>query len=182
MTLDDLQARLIYSMIVAGKAADFANQVIDRLLAGKPQGVLPFAWLRTLTDDQLEAALREARSGNYTKLTRGLRELVDARLDLVRCTPAELQTVHGIGPKTARFWILWTRPGARYAALDVHVLRWLRGKGYDAPTSTPADPKTYDQLERAFIAEADQRGMTPRELDFAIWQAGSQTTNQVKVG
>jgi thermostable 8-oxoguanine DNA glycosylase len=133
-----------------------------------------------MDNDELDRRLREARTGNYGKLARGLRELVDARLDLARCTPAELQRVYGIGPKTSRFWILWTRPGARYAALDVHVLRWLRSLDYQAPASTPANPKLYDQLERAFLAEADRRGLTPRELDFEIWQAGSQATNKVK--
>ena len=61
-----------------------------------------------------------------------------------------------------------TRPDEQYAALDVHILRWLRTKGYDAPKGTPTGER-YRELELNFISEAEKRGMTPAELDSAIW-------------
>jgi thermostable 8-oxoguanine DNA glycosylase len=106
-----------------------------------------------------------------------LQQLAEAGLNLQTCEPADLEKIHGIGPKTARFWILWTRPDARYAALDVHILRWMRERGHKAPKQTPSAPKTYARLEKAFLAEADKRGLTPRELDFKIWQASASAAN-----
>lgn len=181
MTLVELQARLLYSMIVAGKSAEFANLAIRKFLRICPMNLTPFQWIRELTDEELLERLKKAKTGNYNKLAKGYRELVDAHLDLQRCTPEELERIHGIGPKTSRFFILWTRPGAKYAALDVHILRWLKTQGYDAPKATPATPKRYAHLEQAFIKEAEARGMTPRELDARIWELGSQARNTTGV-
>jgi thermostable 8-oxoguanine DNA glycosylase len=83
----------------------------------------------------------------------------------------EGRKIHGIGPKTSRFFILWTRPHERYAALDVHILRWLRGLGHNAPRSTPNGRK-YGELEKIFLSEADKRGLSPGELDAQVWEAG----------
>jgi thermostable 8-oxoguanine DNA glycosylase len=98
-------------------------------------------------------------------------------INLQTCSPTELETIHGIGPKTARFFIIWTRPDARVAALDVHVLRWLKTLGYDAPSQTPSG-KRYVELEIAFLAEADRRRVTPHILDQQIWSTGSRYDQQ----
>lgn len=163
--------RLIYSIIVAGKSAKFTEAVMFRLLPARCGS--PFKWIREVRNrGRLNGALKETRTGNYTKLEKALSALVDSNLDLERCTPEDLEKIHGIGPKTARFFILWTRPGERYAALDVHVLRWMRAQGHDAPKSTP-NGKKYRELEIAFLAEADKRGLTAGELDSKIWAEGS---------
>jgi len=174
----ELEWRLIYAMIVAGKSAVFANACVRRLrgLISDP----PLETIKSLTPSELVESLRDARTGNYHKLRRGLREAAAAELDLLTCGPKDLEAIYGIGPKTARFFILWTRPHARYAALDVHVLRWMRDRGHAAPASTPSSSTIYRQLELAFIAEADRRGLTPRELDLQIWSAGSSAPNTVK--
>lgn len=118
----------------------------------------------------LNAKVRQLRCGNYTKFEQACRELIDCDLDLWTCTPMDLEKIHGIGPKTARFFVLWTRedPGD-YAALDVHILRWLREQGYDAPKQTPSGRK-YRELEQAFVAEAKKQGKTPKQLDAEIWE------------
>lgn len=171
MTEAELQYRLIYSLVVAGKSAGFAENVM-RSFPFKEQS--PFDAVRKWTRaGQLGATLRACRTGNYGKLEAALRALLDSGLDLATCSPEELETIHGIGPKTSRFFILWTRPAYRCAALDVHILRWLRGQGYDAPRNTPPASKRYQELEAAFLAEADKRGVTPRELDWQIWEASS---------
>lgn len=175
----DLQWKLIYAMIVAGKTARFANDKVDRLRAILGYE-LPFDTLAEMTDAALDALVRRVGTGNYTKLAQGLRALAGAGLDLATCGPGELQAIHGIGPKTARFFILWTRPGARYAALDVHVLRWLRARGHKAPTTTPQAESAYRRLEEIFLAEADKRNLTPRELDLRIWEASSTAPNLVR--
>ena len=178
----DLEAMLLYSVIVAGKNAEFANNVTRRWLR-RYRGCdeSPFDTIRRLDEDgELEASFRDVRSGNYSKVTSAAREMAAASLDLSVCTPQELEQIKGVGPKTSRFFIIWTRPEEEYAALDVHILRWLRNLGYDAPKSTPQSTKRYSELEEIFIREAHDRGKTPRELDEEIWKAASNNVNRVE--
>lgn len=169
----ELECRLLYSCIVAGKSAKFADSVMHRFLTMCCIDRTPFETLRAVNKGQLDAIVRQLRTGNYSKLIQCFWELGRANLDLRTCTPEQLETIHGIGPKTSRFFILWTRPGAEYAALDVHVLRWLRSLGHNAPRSTPSGSK-YAELEKVFLDECRARGKKPRELDAEIWAAGSK--------
>ena len=172
----ELEYKAVYALIVAGKSAKFADAVMDRFLIQFPiDGQSIFECIIELDDcGMLRDALEICRSGNYTKLSRALPLLAEFGSKRLRtCAPAELENIPGIGPKTSRFFILWTRPDARVAALDVHILRWLRRHGYDAPRTTPANPKTYARLEAAFLAEADRRGVSARDLDYAVWEEGS---------
>ncbi len=162
----ELERRIIYSIIVAGKSAKFTEGVMSRLVENTTP---PFNQIRSLvSNNTLEDKLREARTGNYTKLSKSFTALVNSSIDLKTCTPQDLEMIHGIGCKTSRFFIIWTRPEENYAALDVHILRWLREQGYDAPKSTPSGRKYYE-LENIFLQEAKKLGLTPRELDRKIW-------------
>lgn len=167
-----LEYRLLYAVVVAGKSAKFAEAAMSRFINGA--GISPFDHVRRLIGCRnLKRSLVKARVGNYAKIDRSFKEIVAANLDLETCTPEDLEKIHGIGPKTSRFFILWTRPDAQYAALDVHILRWMRSIGYDAPRSTPQDPKKYAALEKAFLKEAKKRKVKPSELDWEVWKKGS---------
>lgn len=183
-----LEYKLLYSLVVAGKSAKFAEAVMERFL-GDPEALVeqwgtPFSKVRHMCgvkgeqEDVLLANLKHCRSGNYTKLERAFRAIVEANLDLGVCSPQDLEKIPGIGPKTSRFFILWTRPGARHAALDTHILKWLRFllKNQKVPTSTPSG-KQYGLLEAVVLDQADLRGMTPGELDEKIWGWCMQNNN-----
>jgi len=178
----ELEGRLLYSVIVAGKNAEFANNVVCRWIRNNVKSdETPFETIRCLDDEgALEDSFRLARTGNYGKVTAAARGMARAEIDLTTCTPQELEEISGIGPKTSRFFIMWTRPQEKHAALDVHILRWLRKQGYDAPKNTPQSKTRYAELEKAFIEEAEKRGKTPRELDLEIWIAGSKDANRVE--
>ena len=170
MSTAELEYKLLYSMIVAGKTAAFADAATYRFCGNRRPGYSPFDVVRCyLVDRTLDRCLRLARTGNYAKLKRGFAALVRAKLDLATCTVADLERIHGIGPKTSRFFMLWTRSGARYAALDTHVLKWLRYLGHRAPYSTPQSSMRYAALESIFLAESDRRQLSPRQLDSKIW-------------
>jgi len=178
LTRAQLEGRLLYSLIVAGKSARFANEKVANLMRGKPRDVLPFAWLAELdARGELEAELRRARVGRYRTFVPACRWLVSHPLDLRTVTPQELEQCPGIGQKTARFFVVWTRPHERYAVLDVHVLRWLRKLGHEAPKQTPHG-RTYLELEALFLQLADKAGLTPRQLDFEIWRSASTAANE----
>lgn len=160
-----LQYRLIYSIIVAGKTAKFAEEAMGRLC---PQVATPFKFIEsTIASGELEKVLRQARTGRYRLFLRALPELI--KIDPRTCSVEDLEAIPGIGAKTSRFFLLWTRPGIRVAALDTHILKWLRAQGYTAPKSTPSSGPTYRKLEQIFIAEADKRGILPRDFDYAVW-------------
>lgn len=176
-----LEYKLLFSMVVAGKSANFAESVMQKFLQptteaqwGPTPTQTPLAWVRELDGSgSLYQHLQACRSGNYHKLTAGFSEaarLVDEEgLDLRTATPEQLEKIKGIGPKTSRFFILWTRPGADYAALDTHILKWLRYLGFEAPKSTPTG-KRYRELELRFLEQARLRQMTAGQLDDTIWQ------------
>lgn len=183
--LDELQRRLLYAVIVAGKSAKFADRAMQNLdhLLFRHNHILPFEALRVLASvgpGRIDWLVHAARTGNYRKMARSFHEIAHAGLNLDTCSIAELEKLHGIGPKTSRFWLMWTRPNERLAALDVHVLRWLGSRGHKVPRSTPQPGPEYDRLQEIFIREADDQGMTPRELDWSIWVAGSGYLGEVQ--
>jgi hypothetical protein len=177
---NELHYRLFYSVIVAGKTAKFA-EVKTKLLFSDAQ-VGECGWpnvLKFLTDKKsegtlaIQSLLHSCRVGNYKKITRMIDELLATQIDLRNCTPSELEKIHGIGLKTSRFFIMWTRPAEEtnaLAALDVHILRYMREvMGENAPKQTPTNPKVYEYLERKFVQRASELGMSSRQLDELIW-------------
>ncbi len=177
--LSELQLRLLYSIIVAGKSAIFANNVMQKWIAENIEdNELPFDCLKRLNkQNELLLSFQKAKTGNYNKIYTAAKEITNTELDLFSCLPEDLEKIKGIGPKTSRFFIMWTRPKEVYAALDIHILRWLRNLGYDVPKSTPQSTKKYKEIEKIFLQEAQKRGKTPRELDAEIWENSSGSVN-----
>jgi thermostable 8-oxoguanine DNA glycosylase len=73
--------------------------------------------------------------------------------------------------------MLHTRPNLRIAALDTHMMTFLREKGYTTLDNTPSNPNVYKQLEKIFIEEADKAGKTVADFDLAIWNKYSKYGN-----
>lgn len=170
LTEKELQYRIIYSIIVAGKNARFAENATKKLFNND---IMPFEQIKIwIENSSLEEELKKAKIGNYNKMYICFKELIKSNINLFTCSPADLEKIHGIGPKTARFFILWTRPDANVAALDVHILRWLGKQGYNVPKSTP-NGKKYAELEKAFLNEAEKLNLAPAELDKNIWTESS---------
>lgn len=187
----ELEYRLIFSLLVAGKNKDFAEKKVEALFkhAKRNKSGIPkcFDFLRSMLDlgeDQLDALLRRVRTGNYAKMVNAIKHLVyDIGFDLSACSPEDLEKVPGIGPKTSRFFLLWTREDAEVAALDVHILRWMREEGIapDAPKTTPSsNMNLYRRLEKVFLQKAKELGKTPTQLDKEIWMRYSGKTWDVE--
>jgi len=92
-------------------------------------------------------------------------------LDLATCTLEELMSVHGVGQKTARFFLLHTRPDCQCAVLDTHILKWLRDNQVDAPQNTPTSVKQYLALEKQFLFLARENFpfMSIADIDLTLW-------------
>ncbi|UIS25241.1 hypothetical protein [Erythrobacter phage vB_EliS-L02] len=163
----ELELWWMFSCVVAGKTARTQAKLLDAMLASLP-GESPFDKIRKLSYNQLRDVLIESRLGQYNRLIRTFWQSLD--LDLRNCSIEDLEAVHGVGPKTARMFVMMSRPGQRCAALDTHVLKHLRANGIDAPLATPPGGKRYRELEKAFIALADEAGQSVADYDLAVWK------------
>lgn len=113
--------------------------------------------------------LQDSGIGCYNNKAKSIHQLAHAGLDLRTCTVDELEGIHGIGPKTARMFVLHTRPAAEVAALDVHILHYMSDRGISVPKSTPSG-RRYKELETKFLEMARKAGKTPADFDLEIWR------------
>ena len=175
------EVTVLYIITVAGKTSEYAVNALGRFLAHTEYlGVLPFDRILELwRTDSLEAMLRECRLSPYGMRTKAFRHAAtfNKRHDLRKVTPDEWANVGGervgIGPKTARYILMCLDPdNARVAALDTHVLKWLKHLGYpNVPKSTPPAGPAYNEWEEVFLLECDKRGRIPADLDLEVWSA-----------
>ena len=162
---------LLYCIVAAGKTAKTQAAKLNEFLKGITK---PFNYIKELVNnEQLYNYLVKSKLGQYKRIEKSFEKVVD--LDLDRVTVDELVRVKGIGPKTARFFVMHSRKGERVATLDVHILKWLREQGVEnVPSQTPQSSLNYNRLEKAFLELAEKMGRTPAELDLQIWREKSQ--------
>lgn len=148
-TQAELEELLLFSVAVAGKTAATIAKAIHRFMGGR--AFPAFEFIRQLSDVELLSRLQKFKLGNYTRLVKSFRQMSKARPDLKTITVSELEAFHGVGPKTARMFLLHTRPNQRLAVLDVHVLRFMREElGWKVPKVTPTG-KTYARIEKQWL-------------------------------
>jgi thermostable 8-oxoguanine DNA glycosylase len=173
-TDNELEEILIFCVLVAGKNAMNTARGLDFLLTGMGlmPGDSPFALLKLRTIKDLIWWLRGSGIGCYNIKSKTIKHLLDANLDLKTCSIADLQAIPGIGPKTARFFVLHTRPGAQVACLDTHILKFLAKQGFKVPKSTPSG-KRYLELEKAYLDLCEENSWDPAQKDIEIWKLES---------
>ena len=177
-TKADLELFGIFAVCVAGKKAQqTADKVNDnfRDVATPTKQLTPFEAIKNLVNIKVFVAyLKMAKMGQYRRIYRALRDLVESGIDLKTCTVEELEAIHGIGPKTSRFIIMHSRPNQRLATLDTHILRLMREQGIETPKATPQSKKLYKELEDKFLTLCDKRAILPSQLDLKIWKQYSK--------
>ena len=162
-TSAELQEFILFCAVVAGKSAHQQAHKLNWFLdTGTGE---PFEKIERM---DLMARLKESKLGQYNRLHTVFQEIV--YLDLAHCTVEELEYIPGIGPKTARFFLLHSRPNQNLAVLDTHILAWMKSIGYqNIPKATPTGNR-YKEIEKHFLREAKLRNMTPADLDLKIWK------------
>jgi hypothetical protein len=174
-TDDELELWWLFSAVAAGKTAKTQARLLDKFLHGLPplrphKASSPFSRIGgALADDILLERLKTSGLGQYNRLYRQFSESL--LLDLRTCTVEDLEAIYGCGPKTARMFLMMSRPDQRYAALDTHVLKFLASKGFDVPKATPPAGARYRQLEQEFVRLADESGMSVADFDLSIWKS-----------
>jgi hypothetical protein len=167
----ELEEWWLFSTVVAGKTATTQARLLDGFLNDNRQSSdeSPFAVVRRLVlSGSLGERLQHSRLGQYRRLLRCWQESL--HLDLARAPVEAFEAVHGVGPKTARMFILHSRPDQRLAVLDTHVLKFLRASGATTLEATPSHPTTYRRLELAFLNHADAAGHSPADFDLRVWK------------
>lgn len=171
---EELEEHLLFWLLVAGKTASFISARLEVMLQ-ELDGVPPSSPLKAFSGYRrsLPLYLRKHGVGCFTLKAKGIRYLGQANFDLKACSLDDLIKVPGIGPKTARCFLVHSRPDARYACLDTHVLKYLRDHlGLPGvPETTPQSRAVYARLERDFLAECDRQGKHPAILDLEIWRS-----------
>jgi len=183
-----LEKTLLFWICAAGHNGHTSANGLEKLLALvrkwiRSKGIkpkrTPFAALRQkeslhkgkpgANGKWLEAAMRICGIGCYKAKAKSFMALVYSGLNLRTCSVEDLEAIPGIGPKTARCFLIHSRPNQQYAALDTHILKHLRAVGIDAPKSTPSGKK-YRELELKFLELAEAAGKSPADFDLEVWK------------
>ena len=167
-TDSELETFWLFCLFVAGKNSDTASIKLSQLLEDMSPWDTPFSYLKTI---DIHNKLLSVKSGQYTRLSKAIEQSID--LDLRNCDLDDLINVYGVGPKTARFFLLHTREDCEYAVLDTHILKWVRHHvGYeDAPKNTPQDKKEYNKWSNITISlmRESYPDLSLADIDLLIW-------------
>jgi thermostable 8-oxoguanine DNA glycosylase len=173
-TQSELEEFLMFSIMVAGKSAKQTALKLNQFLNMREDCESPLEFLDNLIHEgRLYDAMKNCRLGQYGRLAKAFQGIVQLRNKLHKASVNDLEAITGIGPKTARFFILHSRENVRLAVLDTHILKWLKLHGENAPKTTPTGKK-YAMLEQAFLNYAWKYEMEPATLDLHIWKQYSQ--------
>jgi thermostable 8-oxoguanine DNA glycosylase len=166
----ELELFWLFCICVAGKTAQTQARLLNDFLM-KLHGNAPFEKIKQLSDDELLNSVKMSGLGQYNRISRAFRE--STNLDLQTANINDLEAIYGVGPKTARMFLMMTRPDQQYAALDTHVLKYLGSRGVDVPKATPSGSK-YQVLEAKFLEFAKESKMPVAEFDLMIWKRYSR--------
>lgn len=174
-TDEELELWWLFSAVVAGKTASTQARLLDNFLNSldpvdddSPFNRIHEAELKGVLFEKLQ----NSRLGQYNRLYKMF--VASLGLDLRNCTIQELEDIPGCGPKTARMFIMMSRPNQRMAALDTHVLKHLRANGIEAPDATPQSKREYRRLEEEFLKLVDTSGMSVADYDLTVWKQYSK--------
>jgi thermostable 8-oxoguanine DNA glycosylase len=171
-TTAELEEFAIFSVLVAGKTAKTMVASLDRFLNQtrvEGKNYTPFEQVRYYNWEYLANQFKSCGIGCYNQKAGTVLDWAEALMNLSTCTIDDLEKIKGVAEKTSRFFILHTRPNQQIAALDRHILSYLRDNDVaDVPTNTPKG-RTYKRLEKEFLSLCQQQGKTPAELDLEVW-------------
>lgn len=179
---------ILLSVVVAGKTAKVQY---DKLIHFLSVGIVeffrennklpktPFEVIRRMLDSEtLEVSLVVSKLGQYRRLKRTFTELVKNNYKL---SVEGLESIYGIGPKTARMIIMYCTNKQNVAILDTHILKYLAAVGIKPVLKQTPRGLLYSKLEKEFLNLCVLLKITPQILDFAIWSAyeSGDVTKQV---
>jgi len=170
LTDDELELNLLFWIFAAGKNGHTSAICLKNFLdyfGEASKETTPFKIILSIKN--LPFALKKFGVGCYNNKSKTILNLINKNLDLKKCSVEELESIWGLGSKTARCFLIHTRKNQRLAGLDRHILSFLKDLGYNVPKQTP-NKNQYKKIENIFIEIADKLNKTPSELDLEIWK------------
>jgi endonuclease III len=170
---NELELLILFWICAAGKNAITTSNCLNKFfifLHERYKDDSPFELLKK-ADKELElwSCLKDFGIGCYTKKAEFFKDLIYSSINLKTCSVKDLEFIKGIGPKTARCFLIHSRENQNYAGLDVHVLSFLRDNGHDVPKNTPTGKK-YEILENIFLEYVKKSKKTAAEFDLDVWR------------
>ena len=172
-TYDELIEFLTFCICVAGKNSDVVARKINALT--KERDFFYCMYNYPLTEDGLwemymYEMLIKHRVGQYNRIMRALRAI--AQLDLQNCSLEELLAIKGVGPKTACFFLLHSRPNQDLVVIDTHVLKFYSDYAKSHTKRPPSKWQDYVALAKAIVKAIRESfpNMTLAEADLTIWK------------
>ena len=170
LSLPRLQERLLFWIAAANNDAHTAAKGLYRFLITIDGYERPFETIKKQNMQRLSELLRTSGIGKYTRKARAFHEAATCGLDLYDCSVDELETIYGVGMKTARCFVMHSRKDANVAALDTHIKKGLRKLGHPVPSGT-LGRNEYLKWEKVLQGYMKQTGMSAAENDLAWWRA-----------
>lgn len=173
-TVPELEEQILFWVAAAGKDAFATARALDRFLGTRGRRVRhsPFGRVRRVPEPELPGRLRACGFGCFNQRAASFRWLARAGLDLRACEVDDLIRCPGINFKTAKGFLLYTRPGAVHVVADRHFFAYMRERGCgDCPKDSPQTLRRYEHWERKGLAEAARLGLSALEFDRLFWRA-----------
>ena len=165
-TRAELEELLLNAIAFAGKNARQQAKKMHELFSN--QNKSPFESVRDWKKKRaLAKKLKDVRIGKYSLLQRSFEQLADSGIDLLSCSVEELEKFPGVGAKTARLFVLHSRPNQEYAVIDTHMLKEMRLLKMTKLRATPSG-KRYAELETQWLRHLKNEGV----MDFAGYDLG----------
>lgn len=168
-TDSELEELMLFAVCVAGKNARIQAEKLDTFLSNiKLMGITPFQYIQRLEiKGLLLSELQKSKLGKYKLLEQSFKYLASQfQNELHAATIEELQDAPGVGMKTARFFVLHSRPNSRVAVIDTHLLKYLKREfpNENVPKVTPQQISAYRRMERLFLQKCDEEGLPPTKV------------------
>ena len=174
LSQSELEEVVLFWVCAAGKNGVTAARALDKFLSFCDLSVSPFVKIKNIDQNFcLEELMKSAGIGCYNNKAKTFRALAYDQFDLKKCSVEDLESIPGIGPKTARCFLIHSRPNQNLAGLDTHVLKFLKDCGFQVPRATPTGKK-YKNLENVFLQICKISKLSVSELDLKIWRVYSK--------
>jgi thermostable 8-oxoguanine DNA glycosylase len=178
-TEDELQTFWLFCILVAGKNSDTTSRALTKIVGDLAPWDNPFDGIKRIGFEGLQDTLRKYKTGQYDRITRAIWQSLN--LDLSNCSVEDLTRIHGVGPKTARFFLLHSREFCDEIVLDTHILRWMKDRCgiLDVPDNTPQNLTRYTELSEICrgLMHQNYPGLSLAKIDLLIWTEMSGRLN-----
>ena len=174
----DLLEFAIFAACVAGKNSDqIANKVNALWMDSGFRTTLTIQFMQPPNSETayllylriLRGYLERYKMGQYARLSRVVYLLNQHSLILKTMLWNQLVNLKGIGPKTAAFFLLHSRPHFDIPVIDVHIVKYMASKGITIKVTS--DIQKY--LEYAALVKAafekDFPILTLAQADLHVW-------------